>query len=113
MLTRVIIHVGAKNLHFCKVFTDEETLTKECDEFLFAHDLNDGCSDFTVEEEISLNSILAEKFNDIYNSENYVMCENITSRVEEAVDDKLRELGCDDDALIKIAEILGVDLEAA
>lgn len=111
MLTRVIIHVGAKNLHFCKVFTDEEELTNECDEWLDAHDLNDSCSGFTTEEEIALNSILAEKFGDIYNAENYVRCDNIGEDLDTAVREKLHHYEYEDETLLKIAELLKIDLE--
>ena len=111
MLTRVIIHVGAKNLHFCKVFTDEEELTNECDEWLDAHDLNDGCSGFSPEEEIALNGILAELFDDPYNADNYVSCDDLTSSIEEKVRDTIWHYGYSEEQLLKIAEILEINLE--
>ena len=111
MLTRVTIHVEEKNLHFCKVFTDEETLTKECDEWLDAHDLNDGCSGFTEEEEPALNAILAEKFDDPYNLQNSVICEDISESVLTAILDVLPER-CDDGNLLReIANRLQIDCE--
>lgn len=109
MITRVTIHVESKNLHFCEIFTDEETLTKECDEWLDAHNLNDGCSGFTTEEEIALNSILAEKFDDIYNADHYVRCDDIGEDLDTAVREKLHHYQYDDEQLMKIAEILEID----
>jgi hypothetical protein len=109
MITRVTIHVESKNLHFCEVFTDEETLTKECDEWLDAHDLNDGCSGFTTEEVIALNSILAEKFDDPYNADHYVCCDELYGTLEDAVRDKIHHYGYDEEQLLKIAEILEID----
>lgn len=111
MITRVIINAGT--LHFCKCFTDDETLTKEVDEWLTKYNLNDGCTGFTPEETIALNSMFAENFDDPYNDEYNVQCdEDFEEKLEEAIQENLKNYGCDYDAMIEFAKAIGVDIEA-
>ena len=109
MITRVIINAGT--LHFMKCFTDEDQLTKEVDEWLTKYDLNDGCTGFNPEEEIALNAMWAEKYDDPYNEEFNVHCDvDFEDRLEQAITDQMTQYGYDYDAMIKYAEAIGVEI---
>lgn len=109
MLTRVIIAAGC--LLFCKCFTDEETLTKEVDEWLTKYNLNDGCTGFTPEEVPALNAMFAERYDDPMNLKNFVRVdEDFEDKLEEAITDRLTQYGYDYDAMVKYAEAIGVDI---
>lgn len=72
---RVIINTEIAN--FEKVFTDHQQAISETDAFLFEHDLNDGCSLSSEEDFIALNALLAEKFDDCYNADNFAQWDDI------------------------------------
>ena len=111
MITRVIINAGT--LHFCKCFTDECQLTNEVDEWLTKWDLNDGCTGFTPEEVISLNAIMAEKFDDPYNVEYNAQCdENFEETLERAIAEDIERNGYDYQAMIDYAKALGINIAA-
>ena len=107
MITKVTIHVGAKNLHFERVFTDSEELTKECDSWLMEHDLNDGCTGFNPDESIALNAIFEEKYGDWMN--NYCECEDVSDRLWQAINDHMDTVVTDDN-VVAIANVLGINV---
>lgn len=109
MITRVIIQ--AENCFFCKCFTDSEQLTKEVDEWLSKHNLNDGCTGFTPEETIALNAMFAERYDDPYNEEHFVQCdEDFEDKLEQAIVDHLSVFGYFEDAMIDYAKAIGVNI---
>ena len=82
---RVIIRTEKAN--FEKVFTDHEQAIKETDDFLFANELNDGCSLGSEEDFLALNALLAEQFDDCYNCDNFAQWDDI----EQGIMDRLEQ----------------------
>ena len=109
MITKVTIHVGAKNLHFERVFTDSEELTKECDSWLMEHDLANGCTGFNPDQTIALNAIFADAYDDVYNMNNYCECEDVSDRLWQAINDRMDTVVTDDD-VVAIANVLGINV---
>lgn len=96
---------------FNKVFTDEQTAINEANEFLFKHELNDGCTLASNEDFLALNALLAEMFDDPYNAENFAEWHELDGEVRDAVRKHLAEEYVDDETIVKIAELLEIDLK--
>ncbi len=80
------ITVNTEKADFCKVFTDYQQALTETDSFLNDNQLNDGCCLGSEEDFMALNSMLAERFDDLYNSENFAEWDNIGDGVIKHLD---------------------------
>ena len=78
-LIRVIINT--EKISFNKLFTDHDQAIKETDQFLFDHELNDGCSLGSEEDFLALNALLAEMFDDPCNCDNYAQWDDIEAEL--------------------------------
>lgn len=94
-----------------KIFTDEKKAIDECNEFLFKHELNDGCTLMSNEDFIALNGVLADMFDDPMNVENFAEWHDISDEVRKQICEYFQKQYLDDDdAVVKIAELLDMDL---
>lgn len=123
MIIRVIIHidtVGRDDLdrsdrihfHSCKVYHDEKSALEGTDKELNNYNLNDGCSLASSEDFISLNGNLADRFDDCYNQDAYATWEDIEEDLVNRCSEQFCEHHWDPDLLLKIAEEMGIDIDA-
>lgn len=112
MIIRVTIHVDTpqKRCNFCKIFTDERKASMEADRFIAENGLNNGETGFNGEEVISLNAILADKFDDPVNENSYCLWEDLTEEVMICIQDAFAEHKWTGEMLVEMAEELGIDL---
>lgn len=119
MIIRVIVHVDTLHrndvesfyFHSCKYYTDAEKACEETDKVLNNHDLNGGRTLASSEDFLSLNNMLAERFDTPYNTEAYAIWEDITDSVTEEIARVIQSHDWAPGLLLKMAEDCGIDLE--
>lgn len=89
------VNIVTEVAEFHQLFTDHQQAISETDKFLFENDLNDGCSLSSEEDFIALNALLAEKFDDCYNAENFAQWDDI----EQGLLDYLEKNICHQDTM--------------
>jgi len=119
-IIRVTVHVDTtgredvpsyeqKFYHDTQYCANEQSALRSMDVMLYGV-LDSGCTMRSTEDLISVNAELAEKYDEPYNLNAYASIEDIT---EETII-KCREAFCEHhwshDALVKVADELGVDL---
>ena len=91
------------------VFTDESAACNAMDEYMQRNEIC-GCSMSSKEDMIAVNAELAEHFDDAANFDNYAEWHELDAEVVKAVSDKLNEGDVDSETLLRIAELLDIDL---
>lgn len=111
MIYKVTIQLAAKDVYCCEIFTDEEDLCLYVDEILCVNNVNDGHSFCTIEDEWAANAVIAEICDDLMNCDNFLRIEDITEEVTFRVQSLFNEHNWSDNALIAMADDLGLDLK--
>jgi len=91
------------------VFTDEKSACKAMDEYMDRNDIC-GCTMASKEDMLGVNIEIAEHFDDAANYDNYAEWHELDAEVRKAINKRLESGEVDDDTLIKIAEVLDIDL---
>lgn len=112
MIYKVTIELDANCVSCCEVFTDEDKLCEYVDHVLNENNVNDGCSFLSIEDEIAANATIAELCNDPMNVDNFLNIEDITEEVLFRVQSLFAEHSWSDEALIAMADDMGLDLKS-
>lgn len=121
MIIRVIIHIDTidrKDLspsnrilfHSFKIYYDEKSAKDGTDRELDRYNLNDGCSISSKEDFPSINSRLAERFDDCYNQDAYATWDDIEEELINQCHEHFCEHHWDPELLLKIADDMGIDI---
>ena len=112
MIKKVELCIGEK-YYRRYIFTEEQEqeVIKECDKMLKENEANDGCDLTTLEDYIAVNSVLAKKYNDPYNMNNFMIYLEDDEAKEELITE-LSERFCEhnwsDSMLQSMAEDMGI-----
>lgn len=92
-----------------EVVTSEEKACEVVDNYMQGKGIS-SCSMASEDDMLAVNAEIAEYFDDPANVDNYAEWHNIESEVRDAICNHIKEEWCDDEDIVKVADILGIDL---
>lgn len=106
-IIRIDIVTDKGNVH--EVVTSEEKACEVVNNYMQSKGISD-CTMVSKEDMLAVNAEIADFFNDPTNFENYAEWHDIESDVKNAICEHINNELCDDENIVKVAEILGIDM---
>ena len=110
MIYRLTIELLDRNFYFCDIFTDEKNLCKKVNEILWLYDANDGCTFQNIKDEIAANAVIAEKFDDPMNMDNFIRIEEITELAERLLRFAFNPTELNGETILELCKTFNIDL---